>query len=450
MLSDLKSLDVASRRSFLEYAAKSMLGVTIVPGLMNLRGAMTFAADDAAKSKDSKPAKKPAPVVARTASAKHVIFLYMNGAMTHLDTFDLKPGRETQGETKGINTNVSGMMFGERLPELAKLANHLAVIRSMHTETGDHEGGRYLLRTSYKEIASIRHPGMGAWALKVLGRQNRTLPDNVLVGGEARHPGAGFLEPAFTPVPVGDPNAGLQNTTTPKYVTGESFEKRMQLIDKFDSGFRKKFPQKQVEAYGEFYRQADQLMHSDELKAFDLGQEKAEVRDKYGRDQFGQGCLLARRLVEHNVRYVEVSLGSWDMHTNIYDQNGLPNRAATLDRAASVLIADLAAKGLLSKTLVVLGTEFGRTPKINQNAGRDHHPGAYSGFMAGGGIKGGRFYGTSDKDGHSVDQDGVTPADFNATIGHALGLPLEQEFFSPSGRPFKVAHDGKVLTKLFG
>jgi hypothetical protein len=290
---------------------------------------------------------------------------------------------------------------------------------------------------------------MGAWALKVLGRQNRTLPDNVLIGGEARHPGAGFLEPAFTPVPVGDPNAGLQNTTTPKYVTGESFEKRMQLIDKFDAGFRKKFPQKQVEAYGEFYRQADQLMHSDELKAFDLNQEKAEVRDKYGRDQFGQGCLLARRLVEHNVRYVEVSLGSWDMHTNIYDQNGLPARAAALDRAASVLITDLAAKGLLSKTLVVLGTEFGRTPKINQNAGRDHHPGAYSGFMAGGGIKGGRFYGSSDKDGQSVDQDGVTPADFNATIGQALGLPLEQEFFSKSGRPFKVAHDGKPLVKLF-
>ena len=445
MLTELNSLDFASRRMFLEYAAKSMLGVTVVPGLMGLRGATAFAADD---SKTKKPAASGSP---KAATAKHVIFLYMNGAMTHLDTFDLKPGRETQGETKGINTNVSGMMFGERLPELAKLANHLAVIRSMHTETGDHEGGRYLLRTSYKEIASIRHPGMGAWALKVLGRQNKTLPDNVLVGGEARHPGAGFLEPAFTPVPVGDPNAGLQNTTTPKYLTGESFEKRMQLIDKFDAGFRKKFPQKQVEAYGEFYRQADQLMHSDELKAFDLSQEKAEVRDKYGglRDQFGQGCLLARRLVEHNVRFVEVSLGGWDMHTNIYDPNGLPTRAATLDRAASVLIADLAAKGLLSKTLVVLGTEFGRTPKLNQNAGRDHHPGAYSGFMAGGGIKGGRFYGSSDKDGHSVDQDGVTPADFNATIGQALGLPLEQEFFSPSKRPFKVAHDGKPLIKLF-
>lgn len=444
MLTELKAYDQASRRTFLEYAARTMLGVTVAPGLLSFAGSDVFAADGKA---DKKPS---AAGGSKGGSAKHVIFLYMNGAMTHLDTFDLKPGRETQGETKGINTNVAGMQFGETLPELAKIANHLAVIRSMHTETGDHEGGRYLLRTSYKEIASIRHPGMGAWALKVLGRQNKTLPDNVLIGGEARHPGAGFLEPAYTPVPVGDPKAGLQNTATPKYLTEASFEKRLELINKFDEGFRKKFPQKQVEAYGEFYRQADQLMHSDELKAFDLNQEKTEVREKYGMDAFGQGCLLARRLVEHNVRYVEVSLGSWDMHTNIYDQNGLPTRAANLDKAASTLIRELADKGLLSKTLVVLGTEFGRTPKINQNAGRDHHPGVFSGFMAGGGIKGGRFYGTSDKDGFSPDQDAVTIASFNATIGHALGLPLDQEFFSPSKRPFKVAHDGKPLHKLFG
>lgn len=437
MLQDLKSLDYFSRRSMLEYAAKAMLGVTVLPG------AMAFAADEKANKGDRKSDSKSG------GTAKHVIFLYMNGAMTHLDTFDLKPGRETQGDTKGISTNVSGMQFGETLPSLAKMASEMAVIRSLHTETGDHEGGRYLLRTSYKEIASIRHPGMGAWALKILGRQNRTLPDNVLIGGEARHPGAGFLEPAFTPVPIGDPNAGLQNTKTPKYLTEASFEKRMELIDKFDSSFRKKYPQKQVEAYGEFYRQANQLVHSEELKAFDLNEEKPEVRDKYGRDQFGQGCLLARRLVEHNVRFIEIGLGGWDMHTDIYQNDKLPRVAGTLDRAASVLISDLKDKGLLKNTLVVLGTEFGRSPRVNQNGGRDHHPGAFSGFMAGGGIKGGRFYGKSDKDGFSAEDDDVTVGDFNATIAHALGLPLTQDFFSKSGRPFKVAHDGKPITALF-
>jgi hypothetical protein len=341
------------------------------------------------------------------------------------------------------------MQFGEHLPELAKLASELAVVRSMHTETGDHDGGRYFLRTSYKEIASIRHPGMGSWATKILGPMNRTIPDNVIIGSEARHPGAGFLEPAYTPVPVGDPNAGLQNTVTPKYLTDSSFEKRMELIDKFDSEFRKKYPQKQVDAYAEFYRQANRLIHSDELKAFDLNQEKAEVRDKYGRDAFGQGCLLARRLVEHNVRYIEVGLGGWDMHTDIYQSDRLPSHASNLDRAASALIRDLKSSGRLKDTMVVLGTEFGRTPHINANGGRDHHPGVFSGFFSGGGIKGGHFYGTSDKDGSSPDKDDVSVPDFNATIAHALGLPIDKDFYSKSGRPFKVARDGKPITKLF-
>jgi len=433
-----------SRRTLLEYAAKTLLGVTILPD------ALLSAADTKPDKKEPKKDDKPKQSTeGQAGTAKHVIFLYMNGAMTHLDTFDLKPGRETQGETKGISTNIAGMQFGQTLPQLAKIASDLAVVRSLHTETGDHEGGRYLLRTSYKEIASIRHPGMGAWALSIKGRQNRTLPDNVIIGSEARHPGAGFLEPAFTPVPVGDPNVGLQNTVTPKYLTDASFDKRMDLINKFDHDFRKKYPQKQVDAYTEFYRQANQLIHSDELKAFDLNQEKADVRDKYGRDQFGQGCLLARRLVEHNVRYIEIGLGGWDMHTELYQNDKLPGRAGTLDRAMSVLIHDLKAKGLFDKTLVVLGTEFGRSPHINANAGRDHHPGVFSGVFAGGGIKGGRFYGSSDKDGVTPDEDPVTISDFNATIAHALGLPLKKEFYSKSGRPFKVAHDGDPLLKLF-
>jgi len=439
MLSNLGTLDPLSRRAMLEHVARTMLGVSILPGAAALGQTGSAAAKPAA----GKPG-------AKGGTARHVIFLYMNGAMSHLDTFDLKPGRDVQGETKGIATSVSGMQFGETLPGLAKLAGELAVIRSLHTETGDHEGGRYLLRTSYKEIASIRHPGLGAWALKLLGRQNKTLPDNVLIGGEARHPGAGFLEPAYTPVPIGDPNAGLQNTVTPKYLTEASFEKRMDLIDKFDSGFRKKYPQKQVEAYSEFYRQANQLVHSEELKAFDLNQEKAEIRDKYGRNQFGQGCLLARRLVEHDVRFVEISLGGWDMHVDIYQDDRLPRVAATLDQAASVLIADLKERGLLKNTLVVLGTEFGRTPRMNQNNGRDHHPGAFSGFFAGGGIRGGRFYGKSDENGFSAEEDDVTVADFNATIAHALGLNLTQDFYSKSGRPFKVAHEGKPILPLFG
>ena len=432
MLSGLRQLLPCDRRHFLERTAQTLLGVTIAPAL--------------ARAADGKPIK-PNPPGGNT--AKNVIYLYMAGAMSHLDTFDLKPGREVQGETKPISTSVASMQFGERLPELAKLADRLAIVRSLHTETADHEQGRYLLKTSYKEIASIRHPGMGAWAIRLKGARPRSLPDNVLIGPEGRHPGAGFLEPSMTPVPIGDPIAGLQNTRQPEYLTEASFDKRLELINKFDAGFRKKYPQKQVEAYTEFYRQATELMSSQDLKAFDLNQEKDDIRDKYGRDRFGQGCLLARRLVEHDVRFIEVSLDGWDMHTEIYERTKLPEKTANLDRALSALLLDLESRGLLKSTLVVLGTEFGRTPKLNPNAGRDHHPGAFSAVLAGGGAQGGRYWGSTDADGFRPASDDSTPADLNATIAWAMGLPLHEEVFSKSGRPFKVAHEGQPLVKLF-
>jgi len=435
MLDVLKHLDYLSRRSFLEYAAASMLGVTVLP-----RGAVW--AQDAKKT-----AAKP-PASGGGGKAQHVIYLFMTGAMSHLDTFDVR-GRENEAQTRPIQTKVPGFTIGNWLPELAKLTDQFSVVRNLHTETADHDQGRYLMRTSYKAIASIRHPGLGAWMMKLQGiRKNRTLPDNVLVNGDNRHPGAGFLEPSYTPIPIQDPNLGLQNTRQPEYLTAGSFQTRLDLIDKFDAGFRQKYPQKQVEAYGEFYRQATALMNSSDLKAFDLNQEKKEDREKYGMDRFGQGCLLARRLVENDVKFIEVTLDGWDMHTNIYDNIG--NKTANLDRAVSTLLRDLKDRGLLKKTLVVITTEFGRTPKISGNDGRDHHPGVFSSVIAGGPIKSGIPFGVSDKQGHSPDDEGTTPADFNATIAQALGLDIKEEIFSKSGRPFKVAHDGSPISKLLG
>jgi len=233
-------------------------------------------------------------------------------------------------------------------------------------------------------------------------------------------------------------------------LTLESLEKRVDLISKFDRKFQSKFKSREIKSYSDFYSEATSLLSSGELKAFDLNQEKNEDRDRYGRDPFGQGCLLARRLIESNVRCVEVSCGGWDMHNSIYGPGALPDRGGVLDRGLGNLLKDLAASGLLDETLVVLATEFGRSPELNYNAGRDHHPAAFSVAMAGGGIRGGQFYGSSDAAGHSVDQDAVSPADFNATIATALGLPLDQEIISPTGRPFKVAHDGKPIEKLFG
>jgi hypothetical protein len=414
------------RRQFVEYAAKSMLGVSMLPALEQVVTAQT----------------------ATGGKAKRLIYLFMNGAMTHLDTFDLKPGHVNQGDTKPINTSVAGAQISQFLPNLASQFDKLAVIRSMHTQTADHEAGEYLMRTSYEEIATERHPSLGPWLQQLQGRQNKTLPDTVLISAPARHPGAGFFDPSFSPLPIGDPNRGLENTTAPQYLTDDSFEKRIMLINGFDKKFREKFKVKKVQSYTDFYAEATSLLTSGELKAFDLNNEKNEDRDRYGRDSFGQGCLLARRLIENNVRCVEVTCGGWDMHSNIYNGGALPARADIMDRAVGNLLKDLAERGLLEETLVVLTTEFGRSPAINYNAGRDHHPAVFSSLLAGGGIKGGQFYGTSDAAGHSVATDGVEPADFNATIATALGLQRDKIVFSPTGRPFKVAHDGNPIAKL--
>lgn len=424
LLSKLQGLD---RRRFLEYAAKSALGVSLLPALNNAVSAA--------------PAKSGG-------KAKRLIYLYMAGGMSHLDTFDLKPGHPNQGETKPINTSVPGLQISQHLPILASQFDKIAAVRSLYTQTGDHSAGEYLMRTSYEEIATERHPSLGPWIQHLKGRNSKTLPDTVLIGAPARHPGAGFFDPTFSPLPIGDPNRGLENTKAPSYLTEESFEKRVELINGFDKKFRDKFKLRKVQTYTDFYSEATSLLSSGELKAFDLNEEKPEDRDRYGRDTFGQGCLLARRLIENNVRCVEVTCGGWDMHSSIFTGGNLPVRCGIMDKAVGNLIKDLTELGLINETLIVLTTEFGRSPVINYNAGRDHHPAVFSGMLAGGGIKGGQLYGKSDAAGHGVDKNGVSPENFNATIATALGLPLETIVHSPTGRPFKVAHDGAAIKDL--
>jgi hypothetical protein len=422
----IKKLDSLDRRKFLEYAAKSFLGVSVLPMLPQ------------GVARADQPGGR----------AKRLIYLYMDGGMTHLDTFDLKPGHENQGETKPIATSVAGLQISQFLPTLASQFDKMAVIRSMNTKTADHEAGQYLMRTSYDQIATERHPSLGPWIQQFKGRQNKSLPDTVLISSPARHPSAGFFDPTFSPLPVGDPNRGLENTTPPAYLTEKSFDKRIQLIDSFDKSFRSRYKMRKVQTYTDFYSEATSLLSSGDLAAFDLTKEKNEDRDRYGRDPLGQGCLLARRLIENNVRCVEVTAGGWDMHSSIFTGGNLPTRAGILDKALGNLLKDLAERGLLEETVVVLTTEFGRSPTINYNVGRDHHPAAFSAMLAGGGIKGGQFYGKSDAAGHGVEADGVTPADLNATIASALGLPLNEIVHSPTGRPFKVAHEGQPLRAL--
>jgi uncharacterized protein (DUF1501 family) len=215
------------------------------------------------------------------------------------------------------------------------------------------------------------------------------------------------------------------------------------LARKFDINFQNKFEGSELEAYNELYRQAVKFMGSKDLQAFDIKKEPENILQAYGANRFGQGCLLARRLLQEGVRCVEVEFEGWDMHLQLF--NDMPVRGGQLDQALSQLLNDLKSTGLLNTTVVALQTEFGRTPKINENNGRDHHPGAFSFVLAGAGIKPGVIHGSTDDDGLAVASDHVSIADFNTTLASALGIDVEQEHFSPNGRPFKIGGGGKPV-----
>ena len=416
-------------------AARQLLGVSFVGTMASTMAGVT--------------AKSVLAATPDAASAKSVVFLYMKGAMSHLDTFDPKPGTKAQGETQVTDTKIPGVKFSNRLSRLAGLSDKLTVLRSLTMETGDHDGASYWLHTSYRQLNSIRHPSLGSWAADIQGNNGGRLPGAVLVGSPAGHPGSGFLSAKSSPVPIGNAASGLENTESPRYVTEEIFNRRLGLSTLFDQDFQTQFPNSQVEAYNEVYREARRMMQSDELKVFDISAEPEKVRNDYGNDNFGQGCLLARRLVESGAKFVEVQYNGWDHHSDIYDEDNIPGKSAVLDKAMGALIEDLSASGLFDSTMVVLASEFGRSPMVNENTGRDHHPGAFSAVLCGGGMKAGSVYGASDEIGHSVDSDGVSIEDFNATIAKGLGLPIEQDFIAPNGRPFKICNEGEPIQALF-
>jgi len=432
MNADLFKADEVSRRDFIMRMAKTCLGVTAAPMLLNGKAHAAF--DGSSKLK-------------QVATAKNVIYLYMSGGMTHLDTFDPHPGTEEAGPVAAIKTNADGVQLSEYLPELAKHGDKLAILRGLNSTQGAHEQANYYMHTSYTQRGTIRHPSMGAWLAKFQGRSNPTLPASVVVSGGSKHPGSGFFEAAMAPLSINNPAQGLQNSMRMTSLKETDFNYRLNLANKLDQNFRQHYDYDGVKAYADVYRDAVKVMNSEDLVAFDLTKESAEAHDAYGKEPFGQGCLLARRLVEHGVRFVEVVLGGWDTHNENFVR--AESNAQQLDQAMAALLGDLQSRGMLEETLVVLTTEFGRTPKINVNEGRDHYPKAFSSVLAGGGIRGGQVYGKTDK-GHEVLEGKVGIPDFNATIGYALGLPLDQIIFSPSKRPFTVADKGQPLVHLFG
>ncbi len=402
---------------------------------------------------------------------RSVILLWMNGGPSQMDTFDLKPGHENGGPYKEIQTAAPGLKFSEHLPKLAKHAKELAVIRSMSTKEGDHSRGTFLMRTGRLPQGPIQYPTLGSFVSKELGDEKAALPNFVAIAPYRQFSpaayNAGFLGPKYAPLVVGDAlqafrqrqqnqdyadSLKVQDLDLPTDVDKRHADSRIDILRLMEKEFSTSRPGVAVESHKTAYDRAVRLMKTEAAKAFNIEEEKDAVRDAYGRNLFGQGCLLARRLVERSVPFIEVSISGtnggflgWETHSQNFPR--VKQLSEVLDTAWATLISDLKDRGLLDSTLIVWMGEFGRTPKINRQQGRDHYPNAWTTVLAGGGIKGGQAYGKTSKDGTTVEEKKVTVADFIATICKASGLDPMKQNQSNVGRPIRLADPGATPIK---
>ena len=419
------------RRSFIEKCAKVSFGLSVLPFFTRIA--------EAAEAPGA--VKAPNAGLPGFGKAKRVIFLQLNGGMSHIDTFDPKTGA-----SKGPGSIVSAkgdMQLTSYLPETAKISDRITVIRSMTAKVGVHASAAYLMRTGFEQRGTVQHPTLGAWAQHFLGSSHKTLPSSVTVNRSSNH-GNGWFPAAYSPLPILNPTDGLMDTKSP--VSEAVVAKRTGLLAELDAGFGGKASDESVKSYNEFYESTFQLMKSTDLKAFDLASESAATKARYGKSKFGQGCLLARRLIENGVRFVEVASGGWDMHATLDDR--MEEVGGDFDRVYAALIQDLESKGLLDTTLVVVASEFGRKPSF-EGGGRGHHPLVFSTVLAGGGVKRGFVFGASDEKGYAPKENGVTPGSLHATIAHAAGLPVQTDIITPAGRPMQVGNKAAPQTGIF-
>jgi uncharacterized protein (DUF1501 family) len=385
-----------------------------------------------------------APLAARAAETraktKSCILLWMDGGPSHKDTFDMKPGTKDAGEFKPIKTDVSGIQISEHLPKIATIMGHAAILRGMSTSEGAHGRAKVHLHTGYKEgVGGLVYPSLGAIASKELGRDDFPLPNFVTVGN--RSYGAGFLGPRHQPLNVTDPSKGVESLKAA--VSDGQFANRYSLLDEMEAGFYNRYGAAAANDHRTTYQRAVRLMQSKEAQAFDLDREAAANKSPYGSGKFAEGCLLARRLIEVGVPFVEVTLGGWDTHQDNF--NRVKNLSSQIDQPIHALVTDLKQRGLLDSTLVVWMGEFGRTPRINQRGdkpGRDHYPKAWSTVFFGGGIKAGQVIGKTDAEGAAVTERPVNVLDYMATICKLLGIDYNKQNETPIGRPIRIVEKG--------
>jgi len=390
----------------------------------------------------------------QAAKATSAIFINLGGGPTHMDTFDLKPkaAAEYRGEFNPIQTNASGVEFSEHLPKLALLADKFAILRGVSHTLAAHELGTKYMITGNRPIPSVAYPGYGAVVAKELPTA-ADLPKFVAIPNTPQVPGYLGIEYAAMST-GGTPKAGqkfnVRGVTLNGSLTVEKIERREKLLGDLDSTFKGYEEQSALlKGLDQFGDQAQRIITSSRTRdAFDISQENKEIAAQFGETGFGTSCLLASRLVEAGVRFVTVTLGGWDTHSNNF-VNLKDKKLPELDQGLSALFATLATKGLLESTAICVTGEFGRTPKINAKAGRDHWPRAMFVLMAGGGVKGGQVIGASDENGMGPQSTPITPEEVGASFYHNLGIDYTKEFHSPSGRPLMIVRQGKVIEQLF-
>jgi hypothetical protein len=429
-----------SRRHFMQHLATSTM---TLPGLAFLNHLDAHAAE-----------------VRR--NQKACILLWMSGGPPTIDIWDLKPHSKNGGEFHPISTS-GDLQISEHMPETAKVMKHLSVVRSMSTREADHGRGRYYMHTGYIPNPTVVHPTFGSVVSYELGRKRKDLdiPAFVSIGGPSMGPG--FLGMMHSPFQV-ESNGDIKNASMRKDLTDARFYQRRAMLDAIETGFVRSERGQLPRDHQDVYKKAINLMTSKQMEAFKVNDEKPETIAMYcgdgagagggrmgmgARNGFGMGCLMARRLVEAGVPFVEVDFGGWDLHQGVFN-NLRTQKLPVLDRALAALTTDLRERGMLKDTTIVWMGEFGRTPRINQDTGRDHWAASWSVVLGGGGLRGGMAVGETDADGLSCTTQAYLPGDVWATVAYALGIPLDTVHTSKNGRPMKIANGGTPIKELIG
>ncbi|SFH60931.1 DUF1501 domain-containing protein [Planctomicrobium piriforme] len=386
-------------------------------------------------------------------TAKSIIHIFLPGGVAQQESFDPKPYApiEYRGEMKSIETKLPGVRFGETFKNTAQIADKLCIIRSMSHGEAAHERGTHNMFTGYRPSPALQFPSIGSVVSQQLGSRQNLPPYVCIPNVPNEFAGSGYLSSAFAPFSLGsDPAANgfkVRDLELPSGVDDSRFASRRSALEAVNEHFRKRESSDQVTAMDSFYESAYSLISSQQAReAFDLEKEPAALRDQYGRNQAGARMLLARRLVESGVRLVNLTYGSWDMHDNIV--RGFTSSAPAFDQAFTALINDLEQRGRLNDTLVMVSSEFGRTPKMNNTAGRDHWPKVFSVVMAGGGVKRGVVYGSSNATASEPEEDPVTVENLFTTVYHTLGIVADKELMAPGNRPIEIVDGGTIVKEL--